>query len=140
MTRKGRDISNPYEYDYINGRAVPGDGRIDYDKAFPPDFVSHKRVTLDSPHTKQMCWESSSGSLGRVYEEVVHQAEEYLKRRKQDREHARSRTSKVSEVMRQESRRSRLKRLANKAHKKVKLSILDTTRRRRFSRFKRRLK
>ena len=138
MTRKGRDISNPYEYDYINGRAVPGDGRIDYDKAFPPDFVSHKRVTLDSPHTKQMCWESSSGSLGRVYEEVVDQAEEYLKRREQDREQARSRTSK--EVMRQESRRSRLKRLANKAQKKVKLSILDTTRRRRFSRFKRRLK
>ena len=141
MTRKGRDISNPYEYDYINGRAVPGDGRIDYDKAFPPDFVSHKRVTLDSPHTKQMCWESSSGSLGRVYEEVAHQAEEYLKRREQEeKQEAISRTLNIGEVMKQESRRSRMKRLAQKARKKMKLSILDTTRRRRFSRFKRRLK
>jgi len=141
MTRKGRDISNPYEYDYINGRAVPGDGRIDYDKAFPPDFVSHKRVTLDSPHTKQMCWESSSGSLGRVYEEVVHQAEEYLKRREQEeKQEAISRTLNIGEVMKQESRRSRMKRLAQKARKKMKFDILDTTRRRRFSRFKRRLK
>jgi len=141
MTRKGRDISNPYEYDYINGRAVPGDGRIDYDKAFPPDFVSHKRVTLDSPHTKQMCWESSSGSLGRVYEEVVHQAEEYLKRREQEeKQEAISRTLNIGEVMKQESRRSKMKRLAQKARKKMKFDILDTTRRRRFSRFKRRLK
>jgi len=90
-----------------------------------------------------MCWESSSGSLGRVYEEVVHQAEEYLKRRKKQEEKQEansSRTSNIGEAMKQESRRSTMKRLAQKARKKVKLSILDTTRRRRFSRFKRRLK
>jgi len=33
-----------------------------------------------------------------------------------------------------------MKRLAQKARKKMKFDILDTTRRRRFSRFKRRLK
>lgn len=79
LTRKGRNPVNPWEYDYISGRSVPGDGRIDYDKAFPP-LISHKRVTLDSAHAKQMCWEESGGSLGRVYAEVVEQAEEYFKR------------------------------------------------------------
>jgi hypothetical protein len=69
---------NPWEYDYVNGRAVPGDGRIDYDKAFPP-FVSHKRVTLDSAHAKQMCREENGGSWGTIYNEVVEQAERYLK-------------------------------------------------------------
>jgi len=78
LTRKGRHPSNPWEYDYVNGRAVPGDGRIDYDKAFPPGFVSHKRVTLDSAHAKQMCWEENGGSWGTIYKEVVEQAERYL--------------------------------------------------------------
>lgn len=82
MTRKGRSPFNPWEYDYINGRAVPGDGRIDFDKAFPPGFVSHKRFALDSAHAKQMCWEESGGNWGKIYEEVIDQAEEYLKRGK----------------------------------------------------------
>jgi len=79
VTRKGRSRANPYEYDYVSGRSVPGDGRIDFDKAFPPGFVSHKVVALDSAHAKQMCWEESGGNWGSVYDEVVEQAEEYLK-------------------------------------------------------------
>lgn len=75
--RKG--ALNMWEYDYINGRSVPGDGRIDYDKAFPP-MIEHKRVTLDSAHAKQMCWEESGGSLARVYQEVVEQITDYLDR------------------------------------------------------------
>lgn len=86
VTRKGRSPLNPWEYDYINGRSVPGDGRIDYDKAFPPSFVTHKRVTLDSPHAKQMCWEESGGSWGKIYEEVVIQAEEYMEKLKNEEE------------------------------------------------------
>mmetsp|Transcript_31144 Transcript_31144/g.57770 ORF Transcript_31144/g.57770 Transcript_31144/m.57770 type:complete len:747 (+) Transcript_31144:55-2295(+) len=78
-TRKGRSPLNPYEYDYRNGRSVPGDGGLDYDRCFPPSFVSHKRVTLDSSHANQMCWEENGGSWGRIYEEVIEQAEEYLR-------------------------------------------------------------
>ena len=78
LTRKGRHLLNPWEYDYVNGRAVPGDGRIDFDKAFPPSFVSHKRVALNSAHAKQMCWEENGGSWGTIYREVVEQAERYL--------------------------------------------------------------
>ena len=77
---------NTYEYDYINGRAVPGDGRIDYDKSFPPSFVSHKRVTLNSPHTKQCCWEEAGGSWACIYDEVVMQAEQYMRKRKEEEE------------------------------------------------------
>eukprot|EP00804_Cyclotella_cryptica_P009613 CCRYP_006317-RA/>CCRYP_006317-RA protein AED:0.24 eAED:0.24 QI:574/1/1/1/1/1/2/440/746 len=79
-TRKGRSTRNAWEYDYINGRSVPGDGRIDFDKAFPPSFIACKKVTLDSTHAKQMCWEESGGSLSVVYKEVVEQVSEYLKR------------------------------------------------------------
>ena len=89
VTRKGRNPFNEWEYDYINGRSVPGDGRIDYDGSFPPDFISHKRITLQSAHTKQMCWEQSGGSLGTVYKEVISMTEDYLdllKRREQDAE------------------------------------------------------
>ena len=89
VTRKGRHPFNEWEYDYINGRSVPGDGRIDFDGSFPPSFVSHKRITLGSPHTKQMCWEQSGGSLGTVYKEVISMTEDYLdllKRREQDAE------------------------------------------------------
>ena len=78
LTRKGRHPLNPWEYDYVNGRAVPGDGRIDFDKAFPPSFVSHKRVALNSAHAKQMCWEENGGSWGTIYREVFEQAERYL--------------------------------------------------------------
>jgi hypothetical protein len=78
VTRKGRYPFNEWEYDYINGRSVPGDGRIDYDGSFPPSFVSHERITLGSAHTKQMCWEESGGSLGTVYTEVISMTEDYL--------------------------------------------------------------
>ena len=78
LTRKGRPQLNPYEYDYVNGRAVPGDGRIDFNKAFPPNFAPHKQIALDSPHAKQMCWEEKGGSWGTIYREVVDQAERYL--------------------------------------------------------------
>ena len=80
LTRKGRSTSNMWEYDYINGRSVPGDGRIDFDKAFPPSFIAHKKVTLDSPHAKQMCWEESGGSFATIYKEVVDQITEYVER------------------------------------------------------------
>ena len=89
VTRKGRHPFNAWEYDYINGRSVPGDGRIDFDKSFPPSFVSHKRVTLKSAHAKQMCWEESGGSLNTVYKEVISMTEDYidlLKRRELDAE------------------------------------------------------
>jgi len=89
VTRKGRHPSNAWEYDYINGRSVPGDGRIDYDGSFPPSFISHKRITLKSAHAKQMCWEESGGSLGTVYKEVISMTEDYLdllKRRELDSE------------------------------------------------------
>jgi pimeloyl-ACP methyl ester carboxylesterase len=46
--------SGAHEYDYTSGRSVPGDGRIDFDKAFP-DNVPHKKVHLSSKHSKQMC-------------------------------------------------------------------------------------
>ena len=108
LTRKERNPLNEWEYDYINGRSVPGDGRIDFDKAFPPEFITHKVVTLDSAHVscwmfendinpnvlllincvltfccsffqaKQMCWEESGGSWGKVYDEVVAQIETYV--------------------------------------------------------------
>ncbi|KAL9185476.1 hypothetical protein ACHAXT_003253 [Thalassiosira profunda] len=67
VTRKGRSPLNPWSYDYVSGRSVPGDGRIDFDKAFPPGFVEHKRIALDSKHASQMCWEESGGSLGTIY-------------------------------------------------------------------------
>jgi hypothetical protein len=86
-TRKERNPLNPWEYDYINGRSVPGDGRIDFDKAFPPDFVPHARVTLDSAHAKQMCWEESGGSWGKIYDEVVEQVERYLERLNEEEQH-----------------------------------------------------
>ncbi len=79
-TRRGRQQTNPWEYDYLNGRSVPGDGRIDFDKAFPPDFIPHKRIALDSAHAKQMCWEESGGSWGKVYDEIVEQVERYMEK------------------------------------------------------------
>mmetsp|Transcript_10547 Transcript_10547/g.21935 ORF Transcript_10547/g.21935 Transcript_10547/m.21935 type:complete len:857 (+) Transcript_10547:326-2896(+) len=77
-TRKGRNPWNDWEYDYINGRSVPGDGRIDFDKAFPPEFVPHKVVALDSAHAKQMCWEDSGGSWGTISNEVILQIECFI--------------------------------------------------------------
>ncbi len=51
-------FSNPYDYDYTSGRRVPGDGRIDYDKAFPDNNVPVKKVQISSVHSKQMCRQS----------------------------------------------------------------------------------
>lgn len=120
VTRKGRSPLNAWEYDYVSGRAVPGDGRIDYDKAFPPGFVSHKRIKLSSAHAKQMCWEESGGSLGRVYEEVVEQAEEYLRRLQDEKILAKASPSddNIEEASRENSRgrgRSMIKRVATRA-------------------------
>eukprot|EP00957_Ditylum_brightwellii_P161923 12328130-Ditylum_brightwellii.AAC.1 len=71
---------NPWEYDYVSGRSVEGDGRIDYVKAFPPIHSSkYKTVPLDSMHAKQMCWEESGGSWGCIWEEVVNQIRGYEK-------------------------------------------------------------
>jgi pimeloyl-ACP methyl ester carboxylesterase len=50
-----------YEYDYKNGRSVPGDGRIHYAGAFPP--VEHDVVPLQSAHAKQFLWETEGGNL-----------------------------------------------------------------------------
>uniref|UniRef100_A0A7S2JRG6 Uncharacterized protein n=2 Tax=Leptocylindrus danicus TaxID=163516 RepID=A0A7S2JRG6_9STRA len=71
-------ISNcTWEYDYISGRSVQGDGRIDFDKAFPPDYVDCKKVRLDSMHAKQMCWKESGGSFDRIWKETVKQIARY---------------------------------------------------------------
>ena len=53
------DGRGSHEYDYINGRSVPGDGRIDFDKAFPYNNVPYKGVRLNSAHAKQMCLEDT---------------------------------------------------------------------------------
>ena len=122
VTRKGRSPFNPWEYDYINGRAVPGDGRIDYDKAFPPGFVSHKRIALGSKHASQMCWEESGGSWGRIYDEVVEQAESYLKLLKDEKVRAANNPPQLEiELMLESSnggqRKSMINRIASRARK-----------------------
>eukprot|EP00551_Chaetoceros_affinis_P011341 CAMPEP_0203677364 /NCGR_PEP_ID=MMETSP0090-20130426/27927_1 /ASSEMBLY_ACC=CAM_ASM_001088 /TAXON_ID=426623 /ORGANISM="Chaetoceros affinis, Strain CCMP159" /LENGTH=664 /DNA_ID=CAMNT_0050544233 /DNA_START=211 /DNA_END=2209 /DNA_ORIENTATION=+ len=66
-----------WEYDYISGRSVPGDGRIDYDKAFPEIDINIKKIALQSAHAKQMCWEESGGSLGHILTEVKSQLLSY---------------------------------------------------------------
>lgn len=117
--RKGRHHFNEWEYDYINGRSVPGDGRIDYDGSFPPSFISHKRITLASPHTKQMCWEQSGGSLGTVYKEVMSMTEDYLdllEKRKQD-EELRSRSVEEVLLTNNNRRKSIAARIARRARK-----------------------
>jgi len=66
-----------WEYDYINGRRVPGDGRIDFDKAFPELDLNMKKVRLGSLHAKQMCWEDNGGDWGKIWNEVRTQLQEY---------------------------------------------------------------
>ena len=39
-----------WEYDYVNGRSVPGDGRIDFVKAFPEIELNMKKISLDTLH------------------------------------------------------------------------------------------
>ena len=63
-----------WEYDYISGRSVPGDGRIDFDKSFPPSNVDYSEVRLGyCLHAKQMCKQEKGGSLEKVWKEVVDQ-------------------------------------------------------------------
>ena len=84
LRRKNWHLStkpNKWEYDYINGRSVPGDGRIDHDRAFPPSFIDYKKVVLDSAHAKQMCWEESGGDFAKIYCEVADQIADYIDRR-----------------------------------------------------------
>lgn len=59
-----------WEYDYSSGRTCPGDGRIDYDKSFPPDGVDYNIVDLTSLHAKQFCWEENGGNLGLIMKQV----------------------------------------------------------------------
>jgi len=66
-----------WEYDYSSGRSVPGDGRIDFDKAFPKGNIPLKEITLDSLHAKQMTWEDNGGSWGKIWNEVVEQLQSY---------------------------------------------------------------
>eukprot|EP00550_Attheya_septentrionalis_P000197 CAMPEP_0198290022 /NCGR_PEP_ID=MMETSP1449-20131203/8019_1 /TAXON_ID=420275 /ORGANISM="Attheya septentrionalis, Strain CCMP2084" /LENGTH=777 /DNA_ID=CAMNT_0043988445 /DNA_START=206 /DNA_END=2539 /DNA_ORIENTATION=+ len=68
-----------WEYDYSSGRSVPGDGRIDYAKAFPSNQVSYREVRINSTHAKQFCWEDNAGSWGKIWGEVVQQLQEYSK-------------------------------------------------------------
>eukprot|EP00559_Dactyliosolen_fragilissimus_P001330 CAMPEP_0184867214 /NCGR_PEP_ID=MMETSP0580-20130426/25493_1 /TAXON_ID=1118495 /ORGANISM="Dactyliosolen fragilissimus" /LENGTH=645 /DNA_ID=CAMNT_0027367347 /DNA_START=247 /DNA_END=2181 /DNA_ORIENTATION=- len=79
-----RDINSmirscSWEYDYISGGSVPGDGRIDFEKAFPyfAENSTYRKVELDSPHAKQMCWEEKGGSWGKIWNEVTQQVLQY---------------------------------------------------------------
>ena len=73
-----KSVSPKWEYDYISGRSVPGDGRIDYDKSFPPTGFEYQEVALDSLHAKQMCWEEDGGSLGTISEEIDQQLQRHF--------------------------------------------------------------
>eukprot|EP00587_Corethron_hystrix_P009306 CAMPEP_0113325166 /NCGR_PEP_ID=MMETSP0010_2-20120614/17557_1 /TAXON_ID=216773 ORGANISM="Corethron hystrix, Strain 308" /NCGR_SAMPLE_ID=MMETSP0010_2 /ASSEMBLY_ACC=CAM_ASM_000155 /LENGTH=370 /DNA_ID=CAMNT_0000184841 /DNA_START=158 /DNA_END=1267 /DNA_ORIENTATION=+ /assembly_acc=CAM_ASM_000155 len=78
--RKDRHADNAWEYDYVSGTSVPGDGRIDYDKAFPPLGVEYKEVRLTSAHSKQMCREDKDGDLETIWREVELQLQNYIER------------------------------------------------------------
>lgn len=80
------DAENTWEYDYVSGRAVPGDGRVDYDKAFPYWLPKdrdgndlYEKVPLRSLHAKQMCWEKSGGDLETISEKVDEQLSAYVR-------------------------------------------------------------
>mmetsp|Transcript_31186 Transcript_31186/g.65756 ORF Transcript_31186/g.65756 Transcript_31186/m.65756 type:complete len:693 (-) Transcript_31186:15-2093(-) len=146
ILRRKRKISpqdtakrNPWEYDYVNGRSVPGDGRIDFDKAFPPSFVSHERIALNSAHAKQMCWEESGGSFGLIYGEVEEQANMYLKRLKEEEQSVDDAMEDVSGKSKGR-RRSMINRIASRARnarKRLRRRRLLASRPKRFS-FRRR--
>lgn len=70
-----KNASGVYEYDYSNGRRVPGDGRLFFTGSFPP--VPHISRSLTSAHAKQFTWEKKGGSLGTIMKEVRLQAEAY---------------------------------------------------------------
>ena len=98
------DGENPWEYDYISGRSVPGDGRLDFDKSFPPTGIDYKAIRLgDVKHAKQMCHASSGGSLDRIWKETSKQIEQYEIRIREENEEAQNMAlanSKISQVRR----------------------------------------
>lgn len=83
-----------WEYDYISGRSVPGDGRIDFDKAFPDTGfnnkeqqqhrIQYKTIRLNSLHAKQMCWEDYGGNLQTILNAVQNQIDEYNNKQQED--------------------------------------------------------
>lgn len=79
MGQKNPTPSCQWEYDYASGRTVPGDGRIDYDKSFPPTGTSFQTIDIKSLHSKQFCWEEKGGDLSTVWEQVNQQLEDYYK-------------------------------------------------------------
>jgi hypothetical protein len=70
-----RKNGDDYDYDYMSGRTVPGDGRINFSGAFPP--VRHAAVELESAHAKQFLWEDHDGDLKKIMREVDSQITEY---------------------------------------------------------------
>jgi len=85
-----------WEYDYASGRTVPGDGRIDYAKSFPPAGTTFKTVDLGSPHAKQCCWEASGGDLGTVWKQVNEQLRDYQHRNREGRANEKETTTRFS--------------------------------------------
>jgi pimeloyl-ACP methyl ester carboxylesterase len=70
-------LDGSYEYDYVSGRSVPGDGRVYFDAAFPPSTTHHSVVRLQSMHAKQLLWETKGGDLGSIWQQVVAQLHNY---------------------------------------------------------------
>lgn len=80
----GRKDFIEFEYDYVNGRSVPGDGRIDFDKAFPLNNVSYEQIPLGSVHAKQMCWSEAGGDWETVWKAVSEQIYIYNRSKNND--------------------------------------------------------
>jgi pimeloyl-ACP methyl ester carboxylesterase len=76
-----RKLTSPkcFDYDYSSGRAVPGDGRINFSGAFPP--VKHKKFKLQSLHAKQFLWKEHGGDLENILHEVNDQLHIFLSSR-----------------------------------------------------------
>mmetsp|Transcript_35934 Transcript_35934/g.47422 ORF Transcript_35934/g.47422 Transcript_35934/m.47422 type:complete len:414 (-) Transcript_35934:88-1329(-) len=45
-----RDGSNNLSWDFLNGRAVEGDGRIDFAKSFPPEGIPYEAIASSAKH------------------------------------------------------------------------------------------
>jgi hypothetical protein len=121
QNQKEQNAFNTWEYDYLNGRSVPGDGRIDFDKSFPPSFISHKRVILRSAHAKQMCWEESGGSLNTIYKEVISMTEDYLDLLKKRELDEASLEKEEMFVNNNSQRKSIMTRIAGRARKRLRI-------------------
>ena len=61
-----------YEYDYVSGRRVPGDGRLYFTGSFPP--CDHVPVQIQAPHAKQFLLENAGGDLETILRLVEEQA------------------------------------------------------------------